>query len=389
MARKTDLVPQRQREHSIHRFKIFRGCPFAYRKIVIEKVPQVIALESMKDGKLLHDMVAGYLLHLLGAGLRSDFDWVQSNIPPEASFAVRRTWAKWTSTYLLPPAVTRPLVEGRIALDRDFDFCADFFKAPRLFFRLVIDWAFLQDTLGVVTDWKSNAIMVENILEDEQMMIYAWVFHKLTRAEEILIRLESLGLGYRVQDYILPSDLAHVPDMIREMADRIENNRKWDPTPGSYCGLCGVGAHCPEMSQALIEREYLAPASVADAKKLASLLLRLDNLRDFLGNRLKAWTSEQGPIEVGDMIFGPVPSSKPLLVPEDIADLLLREGVSREHIWKALSMSKTNLSRVIKSRAVKRKDLLEAILAMVPNRESEMFKFYKRPKLEHDELLKP
>jgi len=46
------------------------------------------------------------------------------------------------------------------------------------------------------------------------------------------------------------------------------DNQDFYPTPGSFCGLCGITAHCPAMAQALMPVDILAPATRKMPKRL-------------------------------------------------------------------------------------------------------------------------
>jgi hypothetical protein len=194
-------------------------------------------------------------------------------------------------------------------------------------------------------------------------------------AHEILLRLHFLRYGKEREVLLEPQDLEGVPEILAEKIKVIEQDKEYTPTPGSFCGLCGITAHCPAMAQALLPVEVLAPASQEQAEKAASLLLTLQKMEKELVARLKDWVKEYGPIQVGDMIYGASPVVSYDLDPQKITMILLNAGLSREEVWPLLSMTKTNLEKGL--RKLKRRDLLEAALSTVITKGSEKIDFRK------------
>lgn len=76
----------------------------------------------------------------------------------------------------------------------------------------------------------------------------------------------------------------------------------FEPTPGSFCGWCGVMAHCPVMAQAIVPVNILYPTTREDAIKAATLLLALQTMDAELKNNLKRYVKESGPVPVGDVV---------------------------------------------------------------------------------------
>ena len=172
-------------------------------------------------------------------------------------------------------------------------------------------------------------------------------------------------------------DLAEVPDELEARIRTIEADKNYDPTPGSFCGLCGVTAHCPVMSQALAPVEFLAPATREQAEKAASLLLTLQKMEKELAARLKEWVKENGPVQVGDMIYGPARVVSYDLNAQAVVQVLLEAGLEKESIWPLLNLTKTSLEKGLKK--FKRQDLLDQILSDAPSKTTERIDFHKNP----------
>ena len=170
-------------------------------------------------------------------------------------------------------------------------------------------------------------------------------------------------------------DLAAVPDELKARIEVIEADHTFTPTPGSFCGWCGVTAHCPVMAQALVPVEVLAPATREQAEKAASLLLTLQNLEKELASRLKEWVREHGPVQVGDMVYGTSRMVSYDLDPEQVTAVLLEAGLAREEVWPLLSITKTNLEKGL--RKLRRGDLFDLVFSTAAIKVSEKVDFRK------------
>lgn len=268
-----------------------------------------------------------------------------------------------------------PGVENKLGFDRNWQ-PVRFFD-PEVRFRAAVDFHFRQNGLAVVIDWKTNRKIPETIKKNLQLRIYGWAVKKAVypKVEEILLKLHFLRYGKDRQVLLPPDDLATVPEELDDKIARIEADTKFTPIPGSFCGWCGVTAHCPEMAQALVDREIMAPATREDAEKAASLLLILQQMEKELTARLKAWVQEYGPVAVGDLVYGPQPYQTHSLGPQAVVEALLEAGLSREQVWPLLSVSKTTLERGLKK--LKQKALLEAILGKASCKTTEKYEFRK------------
>jgi len=228
-----------------------------------------------------------------------------------------------------------------------------------------------------VLDWKSNRVVPETVEKDLQLRTYGWGLKQVAYpdAQEILLRLHFLRYSKEREVLLEPQDLEGVPEVLAGKIKTIEEDQDYDPTPGSFCGLCGITPHCPTMVQALLPVDVLAPATQEQAKKAASLLLALQKMEKELSARLKDWVRENGSIMVGDLVYGPIQTISYDLDPRLATTTLLETGLSREEVWSLLSITKTNLEKVL--RRLRRKDLLDLVLSNGPIRMTERVEFRK------------
>jgi len=193
----------------------------------------------------------------------------------------------------------------------------------------------------------------------------------------VLLRLHFLRYGKEQEVLLTPQDLAEVPDELQARTEVIEADKHFDPTPGSFCGMCGVTAHCPVMAQTLVPVEVLALALREQAEKAASLLLTLQNLEKELASRLKDWVRKHGPVQVGDLIYGPSEAISYDLDAHAVVQFLLEAGLEREAIWPLLTLTKTSLEKGL--RKLRRQDLLEKVSSLGDHKISERIGFRKNP----------
>jgi hypothetical protein len=242
---------------------------------------------------------------------------------------------------------------------------------------MVVDFHFRQDSLGVIIDWKSNRQVPATVEKDLQLRTYGWGLKQALYpdVQEVLLRLHFLRYGKEREILLTPDDLSGVPDMLKACIEEIEADSTFTPTPGSFCGWCGVTAHCPVMADALVPVEVQAPATREQAEKAASLLLTLQRMEKELAVRLKEWVKEYGPLQVGDLMYGPTKTTSYDMNPQAVVEFLLEAGLERENVWPLLGVTKTSLERGLKK--LRRPDLLEQILSMSPAKVSERIDFKK------------
>ena len=368
------MPPKKMKQYSFSRLDLYDKCPWAYKKVILEGVPRV-SNEAMVTGKVLHALIADYLLRLINHKQQTDWEWAGGAAPKDASPDVLEIWQRFYNSFILPPALEVYGVEHKLAYDRNWQPCE--FLAAEAYFRMVVDFHFRQGELAVVLDWKSNRAVPETVEKDLQLRTYGWGLKQVVYPEvqEILLRLHFLRYGKEREVLLEPQDLEGVPEVLAAKIKTIEEDQDYDPTPGSYCGLCGITAHCPVMSKTLAPIEVIAPATREQAEKAASLLLTLQKMEKELTARLKDWVKENGPIQVGDMVYGASPMVSYDLDHQKVTTILLNAGLSREDVWPLLSMTKTNLEKGL--RKLQRRDILELALSTAATKGSEKIDFRK------------
>lgn len=359
--------------YSFSRLERFEACPWAYKKTFLDKVPRV-ENEALITGRTLHDTIADYLKRLIARNLQTDWEWARAQDFLDVPDDVPEVWERFYNSFVLPP-MEAPGVELQLAFDRNWKPTKYF--GDEAYFRLVVDLTYLQSGLAVVQDWKSNRQVPETVAKNLQLCIYGWGVRQALYpdAQEVLLRLHFLRYGAEREILLAPGDLDTVPQELETKIAQIEAEKAFTPRPGSFCGMCGVTAHCPVMAQALVPVEVMAPATREQAEKAAALLLAMEAMDKALKERLKEWVRVNGPIYVGDMVYGPSLSTSYDFGPQEVVGRLLDGGLDKEQVWPLLGITKTALERGLKK--LKRKDLLEQILAAGPTKVTEKIGFTK------------
>ena len=361
-------------QYSFSRLDLYERCPWAYKTVYLDHIPRA-KNEARETGQLLHGLVADYLNRLIATGHPTDWDWARGATPKEALSDAIEMWNRFYETFAMPEGLGSHGVENRLAFDANWQPCE--FFSEEAYFRMVIDFHFRQDSLGVIVDWKTNREVPQTVAKDLQLRTYGWGLKRTLYPEvqEVLLRLHFLRYSKEREIMLESQDLAEVPDELEARIKTIEADKNYDPTPGSFCGLCGVTPHCPVMSQALAPIEVLAPATQEQAEKAASLLLTLQKMEKELGARLKEWVREYGDVQVGDLVYGPSQVVTYDLHPQIVCTKLLEAGLSKDEVWGLISINKTSLDKGL--RKIRRQDLFDLALKTGTVKFSERIDFHK------------
>jgi hypothetical protein len=367
-------TPKKPPGYSFSALDLFDHCPWAYKLVRLDRIPRGES-EPLIIGATIHRIVADYLNRLILNRLSTDWQWAEEagnfiDVPAD----VLEIWERFYQTFVLPPGIEDPGIEKKLAFDRNWQ-PTEFFSADA-YFRAVVDFTFRQGGLVAVVDWKSN-YMIYEVEKNLQAKIYGWAVRRAIYpdAQEILLRLHFLRYGAEREILLLPEDLDTVPAELEAKIAVIEAEKHFDPRPGSYCSWCGVQSHCPVMQSALVPVEIMAPATREQAEKAATLLLAVREMDKMITGRLKEYVQANGPVQVGDQIYGPSLSTSYNLDPRGVTEHLLAEGLEVDQVWGMLNLTKTGLERGLKK--LKRKDLLDAILAGAPSTQTERIGFAK------------
>lgn len=355
---------------------LFRKCPWAFKMVKVEYVARE-ETEALVIGRMIHELIETYLNALYAAGLDTDWKLAESLTPKAGPTDVPELWEWFWQRYVRPAGVEDAGVEKKLAFNKKWAPCK--WDAKGAHYRLVIDHHFRQDDLAVIEDWKTGWVKPDNLEKDLQTRSYGWALRQgvYRGVPHVLLRHQYIRFKkWPVEILLDAADLDTVPEEVGAEIAKIEAERHFDPAPGNFCSWCGVQAHCPAVSKALVPADVMLPTTMEQAQKAAGLLLAVKEAEKVLYKGLREWVSEQGPITVGDLVFGPKDSVSYSPDPEAVVDILLNEaGLGKEQVWPMLSATKTNLTRGLKK--AKRLDLLDRLLGTGTSKSSTTIDFRK------------
>ena len=231
-------------QYSFSRLDLYDRCPWAYKTVHIDKIPRTQS-EALQTGTVMHQLVADYLDRLIASVQLTDWEWARGATPKEPVAQVSEMvemWERFYQTFAMPPALDAPGVENKLAFDADWQPCEFFSEAA--YFRMVIDFHFRQEALGVIVDWKTNRAVPETVEKNLQLRTYGWGLKQslYPEIEEVLLRLHFLRYSKEREVLLSSQDLARVPDELQARIEVIEADHTFTPTPGSFCGWWALSA---------------------------------------------------------------------------------------------------------------------------------------------------
>jgi hypothetical protein len=120
-------------------------------------------------------------------------------------------------------------------------------------------------------------------------------------------KAKGITLVMVAPDAELPPELEREVVVLDELEKRIAQIESWqefEPTPGSFCGWCGVIAHCLVMAKAIVPVNIFYPTTRGDAVQAATLLLAIQTMDVELKNNLKRYVKESGPVFLCWLLWG-------------------------------------------------------------------------------------
>jgi len=131
-------------------------------------------------------------------------------------------------------------IETRFALTQDLK-VTDFFEKDA-WFRGIID-LIVRNSKGYyeIWDWKTGHSKPTRF----QVALYAWAVMLLlqqpvTKAGYILLSSNEV-----LEFELTPQDIGFAEMKLKKLIKKIENDTKWQPTPGNHCAYCSYVSQCP------------------------------------------------------------------------------------------------------------------------------------------------
>lgn len=273
--------------YSYSKLKAF-SCPYRYKALYIDNRKEPKGKHAIAGG-MAHDMMARYLatlyarklderraldLEALGncaAAAEEDTRW-----PEEASLQTRKEAAglfnhlvnslkmvKGGWSLFGIKDVKEFWIEQNLCFDRSWNVLPNdaWFWKEGVFFRSIIDWAFVRDNILCIVDHKSGKSVS---IDELQLKIYAFCGQLALKIKE---KLAGVRVFYNVLPkaklvgghFFDPQAVPFVREIIEEKVSTIEHNKEWGPIPTSTCSFCGFRSECPLRNAVNFPRARTAP----------------------------------------------------------------------------------------------------------------------------------
>lgn len=294
------------KHYSYSRLNLFDACPRLYKLKYIDKVPEAPSV-PLEIGKLVHQIIAAYDMHLLDNGLQTDVT-VLSDLtrkiffnPPEPHHLgldhleeIEQIIETFGGSHLFNPATTVG-IEEHIKLP----------LGPEMFFWSVLDRLEIDGKTAIIVDYKTDwQIRSQSDAEkDLQLQIYAWIVSKeYPQVENFRGRLEFVRHAVVREVEIDAAVVAKTEQKVLAMIDQIEKETVFAPRPGAACSWCGYVEMCPALKN--LGAGQVICKSREDAVRIAGELALLEKQIEDRKKALKLWCTVNGPVENNGLAWG-------------------------------------------------------------------------------------
>lgn len=276
------------------RISLYHSCPFAWRLKYIDKVPEA-QNERFLIGRRFHQAVAEYAKRCLTMKRETDWDFGRQLTARYAdSRDVATALERFTQNYLF---------DWRHVVGIEERLEASLPSGER--FQGIIDCLSIVDNEAHIMDWKTQAALPAQTDDPPiQLMRYAWL------VQQVYPQVSAFRLAYYYTRFNIEHEWEiegalsadEIDEAVKYIIKAVERG-EFEPTPSSWCSLCGYTSSCPVTEAAFPEGDI-----VKAAEKFVVLEAELGRLRKLL----REWTNENGPIQINDVEIGfHLPDSKP------------------------------------------------------------------------------
>jgi len=289
------------------RLSLFHECPFAWRCRYLDGKAEAPS-EAFYNGRRFHEAVSEYATHCLSIRRSTDYEAGRAVASRYADVPdVREMMEAFVESWAFDTA-------HMVGLEQKLG--ADLPNGDR--FQGVLDCLSIDGEHARITDWKTWHSWPDYDEEKVpvQLLRYAWLVKAVYPQVETLT-VALLFVRFNVlQEWSVwePSceEIVEAAEWVKREV-RTRRKRRFEPTPGGWCGLCGFTSICPVACAILPE---------GDAKKAAEKLSVLDGERGRLRALVLEWAKANGPIEVAGGAWGHAPAEDPSPVVTDMEGLL-------------------------------------------------------------------
>lgn len=290
---------------SYSRLSAYDGCPRAYKFRYIDEAPEAPS-EALMEGRIVHRAIADYNRHLVGNRLESDVT--------AAGTITRLAWQ--AEPHTLPSAKLGEIeaLVAAFAQSHTLDLervvgVEEWFRGlfvAEAQFRGIRDLVEIRGATARVTDYKTDHMIRSQaeVERDLQLETYAWAtLREYPHLEKVVGVLDFVRHNVRREVTIDRERAAGTEERLAAMIRRVRQDKKFEPTPGSWCSWCGYIERCPAAA-AIKAAGRVVVATPDDAARVAAELILLDRQISERKKALQGYCNIHGDVVVNGVAWG-------------------------------------------------------------------------------------
>jgi len=325
--------------YSFSRLKKYSECPASFQYKYLFDMPEVIT-EPLVLGKTVHATIQAYL-----GGV--DMDAAIDSAMQDAELPIDRNDVAKLAYHPYVTSTNGGHIEDHFVVPLD--------EYGTIQFQGYIDWWDKKSDGSIqLIDWKTNRIKYAP-KENYQLGLYAWYLSRITGAKEINAELAFLRYQsgenhiYNIRDMEDARQWAlnlaeEIEDKVAEwnLVSEMQDDSLFQSIPGKHCQYCGYASLCIQS----VKIEPLNIEDCADARKLATEVIRLEAALDDMKGKLKEWVKNNGDVSIGDSAFAFVPSVSWSIGAEKLYDLCSELHDNGIDVFQYLTLTAANLKKI-------------------------------------------
>lgn len=325
--------------YSFSRLKKYSECPASFQYKYLFDMPELVT-EPLVLGKTVHAAIQAYLD---GSEMNAAID----SAIEEAELPIDRNEVAKLTHHPAVTSTTGGHVEDHFTVPLD--------HYGTIQFQGYIDWWDTKSDGSIrLIDWKTNRMKYAP-KENHQLGLYAWYLSSLTGAKAIPAELAFLRYQSGENHTYTIRDMEEARSWALSLAEEIEekvaewnltsemqDDRLFPATPGKHCQYCGYASLCIQS----VKIELVQIEDQADAKKLATEVIRLEAALDDMKGNLKEWVKTNGDVAIGSSAFSFVPSVSWNIGAEKLYELCSELHDNGIDVFQYLTLTAANLKKI-------------------------------------------
>ncbi|MFA5034004.1 MAG: PD-(D/E)XK nuclease family protein [bacterium] len=293
---------------SVSRINLFDQCSLAWKRKYVEHIPDVSGKEA-QVGSAAHKAIQIYTENLTNGHKRSLNSIIGEGVASVGNIDILKEVTEIIETFVVTHHNLD--VETIVGIEENIEKPIDKYN-----FRGIIDLLQVNETTGLITDYKSSRKIISQTEIDNNLQLssYAMLAHKkYPTLKRFICRLDFIRYGQLVETERNLEDIQLTEQFLGQKMKTISkaiDENKFDPKPNSYCKWCSYIDTCP------------VHPKTSTPKEVASQVLVLEALLKREKETLKAMVAKQGAVTVNDMVFDFYPASSDVFPIDKVIQVL-------------------------------------------------------------------